>query len=63
MDCIQDEHRGTCERIEGVIAGGAVGRLIGMLLGPLATLVCAVVGAEIGRRSAAHGKAPWRHLL
>jgi hypothetical protein len=50
MDCTGDERTEQCERIESVIACGAIGGLIGMLLSPLATLVCAVVGAEIGRR-------------
>ena len=52
MDCTHDERTTGHERIESVIAGGAIGGLIGMMLGPLATLVCAAVGAEVARRLA-----------
>ena len=50
MDCTHDEQTRQREKIESVIAGGAIGGLIGMLFGPLATLICAVVGAEVARR-------------
>jgi outer membrane lipoprotein SlyB len=35
-------------KVEGALAGAAVGGLVGLMFGPIGTLICVAIGAGIG---------------